>query len=82
MHELEELGYLALGTDPDDETLDLDDMLYDDLGITFDQFAAVVERLARFTPVMQIATLDGREEYARGFVHDGAFIVKQLVGKS
>lgn len=61
---------------------DIYDRLLIQYGIDMETFIAIVDALMRFTPVMQIATLDGREGYARGFVHDGAFIVKQVVGKS
>ena len=82
--DLETLARLALNTDPDD-SLDLDtidEMLLDELDVSFAQFCDVVMKLVGFTPVMQIATLDGREEYARGFVHDGRHIVSQVVGMS
>jgi hypothetical protein len=72
-----ELAALALGVDLDELDIDgIDSLLWEKLDVDLNGFIKVVELLMPFTSKHQ-SPLSG--EWFRGFVHDGAFIIKQPV---
>ena len=74
--ELEELARIMFDARDDD---DIDAVIDERLGVSWFDFVAVAGALIPYTVKANIATLDGREKCAQGFVHDGAFIVKRVV---
>ena len=60
----------------------IESALHEKLGITIEQFAAVVGVLIPFTVPAQIISIDGcGQTWAHGFVYKGAFIVKEIKSK-
>ena len=70
--EYEELANLVLGR-PEDEP-GCDDALMERFGVGLETFASIAAALVPFTITARTA-LSGKQ--CRGFVHDGAFIVKE-----
>lgn len=78
-HEIQELAARMLGIDPEAQDFDEDELegtFYDKYHCDLlDSFGSILKDLIKFTAVQE--TWAGN--LARGFVHDGAFIVKQDV---
>lgn len=72
------LAAAMFGIDEDCQDL-IDGEIDERFGVQIEDFAAIVEALIPFTPPAQLVTLDGRPALARGFVAEGAFIVKREV---
>lgn len=76
--DFQDLGAVVLGlTEEEYESgPDLDVLMIEKLGVDMEQFEAVARALVPYTIPTTVA-LSGR--VFRGFVHDGAFVVKELV---
>lgn len=77
--DMEELARVVLGLDSDADSDAIEQAIYEKWGCGFEQFSEIVEALIDFTVPAQSA-LSGR--VFKGFVQDGAFIVKVLVEES
>lgn len=74
-----ELAALVCGVDSwadDFDESEIDQLLYDKFEISFENFEKVASELIKLTPAVETAL--GGNKY-RGFVHDGAFVVKEEV---
>jgi len=74
--DIEELARILLGSDENADADEIEQELYDEYEISFEQFVKLIRALVKFTPVVETAILRTK---AQGFVHEGALIVKQDV---
>ena len=72
--DVEELARVITGVGDDAESDEVEGALYDQYEISFESFHKLIDKLAVMTPVARTALTD---RPFTGFVHDGAFIVKE-----
>lgn len=71
--DVEELAATILGVEETDYSETLDEALYDKFDVSFEQFHKIVEALVDYTIPAKSALTDATY---KGFIKDGAFIVK------